>query len=156
MQTSRDSSFSLFVLAVNLQLAYPASRSFWLSHLLPFIPPSYALGSPTGRRFPPLRSYPLLHKRQLSSHLFFFTYVTSLSQNLQTAERNKSTNFKALPRASSIYVPDLTLLRSLTRSLNGLTSACSLLAVPIPFIGGDSIPMQAYYVRWWTSSLHRR
>jgi hypothetical protein len=73
------------------------------------------------------------------------------SQNLQTAERKTSINFKAPPKLSSICVPVLTLLGSSTNSLNGPTSACSLLAAPIPFNGGDSIPTQAYYVLWWIS-----
>jgi len=149
MSLSRDSSFSLFVLAVNLQFAYSASRSFWSSHLLPFRPPqhcmhmhwsleladhflnsiltpSYTRGNYLILVLPHLRNFP--------------------PQNLQTAvERNMYKNFKALPKPSSISVPDLTPPRSLTSSSNGLTSAFSLLAAPIPFNGGDCIPMQAYY-----------
>ena len=69
-------------------------------------------------------------------------------QNLRPAGRNRSTDFEALPSASSIYAPDLTPLGNLTSSLNRLTSAYSPLPVPIPFNGGDSIPTQAYYVLW--------
>src|SRR6266852_1353829 len=66
-------------------------------------------------------------------------------QNLQIVESSMSINFKAPPKALSICVPDLTLVGSLTSSSNGPISASSLHAVPIPFNGGDSIPMQAYY-----------